>query len=138
MNHRTERIVRVCLVSILMVAAATHAAPRKKSKLPVWEEAAETYRTTMGIYTLGDYKQTRVALEDFIKRFPTNEHIPVAHLQLSHCRSATGDPKGAAKILDDVIKKFPDSRACMYAYGAKLGRLRGRKDYDGCWTCIRR
>lgn len=119
-------------MALLAVLAAAPACPGTgRKKMPVWVEAGEAHTTAMKVYNLGDWAQAAKALEDFVKRFSTHENVPLAYLQLAHCTSLLKDAEGSEAALDEVIKRFGDSRASQYAWAEKLYRTRTRKDYDG-------
>ena len=115
----------------MVAATAGQEAGKKTKKMPVWEKAGHTYTTAMKMYKLGDWKKTAATLEQFIEKFPSNENIPLSYLQLAHCRMTLSDEKGALEALDEVIKRFPDSKASQYAWGYKLAHTRGKRDYEG-------
>ena len=95
-----------------------------------WEKASHSYNTALKVYKLGDWKKAKAAFEEFLETYPGNEHVPLAYLQLAHCRGILKDWQGREEAVETVIEKFPDSKAAKYAWGHRLSVLRGQKKYD--------
>ncbi|HDY64984.1 MAG TPA: tetratricopeptide repeat protein [Phycisphaerae bacterium] len=131
MKIRPENCIRTCIAALMVAVSVGRGADTKTKRMPVWEQAALTYATGMKMYKLGDWKKTARTLEQFIEKFPSNENVPLGYLQLAHCRILLEDEKGGLEALDEVIKQFPSSKACRYAWGHKLSLAREKKDYDG-------
>jgi outer membrane protein assembly factor BamD (BamD/ComL family) len=95
-----------------------------------WQEADRSYNTALKVYKLGDWKKAEAALAEFVKKYPDDDQVPVAYLQLADCRRRLKDWKGRDEAIEAVLKKFPDSKAAKYACGYRLAVLRGQKKHD--------
>lgn len=117
--------------TVLLAGLLTWSLPASLSRAQApWEKAGHSYTTAMKVYRLGDWKKALAALEEFIEKYPDNENVPVAYLQIAHCRGILKDWKGREEAAETVIEKFPDSKAAKYAWGHRLAVLRGQKKYD--------
>jgi len=100
------------------------------AKIPIWREAARVYQTAMSQYRAREWRQALGLLEEFLKKYPTNENIPVAYLQLAYCKHVLKDPEGRDKALEVAIRRFPGSPAWFLAHGFKLRQALGAKKND--------
>lgn len=121
----SRRWLVVSLAAILLLSPAD----ALRAETP-WQEAAHSYSTALKVYKLADWKKAEAALAEYVKKYPDDQEVPVAYLQLADCRRRLKDWKGRDEAIDAVLKKFPDSKAAQSACGYRLNVLRGRKKYD--------
>lgn len=95
-----------------------------------WADASHSYSTALKVYKLGDWKKAQAAFAEFVQKYPGHQNVPLAYLQLAHCRSVLKDWKGRQEAVETVIEKFPESKAAKYAFGHQLAVLRSQKNYD--------
>ncbi len=110
-------------------ASAAQAADKNRN-LALWEKAAEVYKAAYNVYKLGDWEKAAEAFEGFIELYSTNENIPLAYLQLADCQFKQGNTEAGLAKLDELIKKFPASKAAFYASCYKLNFMRFQNKLD--------
>ncbi len=129
-----SRMVRLkagaCAVLIACVYLAVRAQPPARRPDNPGAQATKLHRNAESQFLSRRWGQAGPLLEQFIKEYPTHEHVPLAHLQLAHCAWRQGDPGGHEAALDEVIKRFPGSAAWFCAYGAKLKIARRQGDRE--------
>jgi len=130
MKGQTGRYAWVCIAGLLVAATVVGGQTKKKRKMYVWERAEKAYQTARTLYYAGEYKLSAKAFETFIRKFPTNENVPVAYCQMATAKMSSGDSTGGLKAIEEVIKRFRDSKAAYYALGYKMSRVFGVGDYD--------
>ncbi|MCK4601476.1 MAG: tetratricopeptide repeat protein, partial [Phycisphaerae bacterium] len=102
--------------------------PAAFAKDPPWEEAAKTYESAMSQYNARLWDQAEVVLENFVKKYRTNEEVPVAYLRLAYCRYVQKHYEEYNEALDQVIKRFGGSPAWFRAYASKLAHAKELKN----------
>jgi len=128
---------RIGLVLLLAVMVPAGIAPGKsKPKAPATrqtlpEKAAVLWESAMSQYNSKRWDQARPLLEDFTKKYITNEKAAEAFVRIAYCALKQDDQAGFDKAVDDCIKNFTGSSEWYYVYGAKLKNLRLREDRDG-------
>lgn len=105
-------------------------------ELPPWDQAKKTYESAQSQYKANAFQQAQGLFEEFIKKYPTHENVPVAYTQLAHCRAQQKNFAGWEDALDNVIKKFPGSGTWIYAHMAKFNRFKALKRYDDCLAVL--
>ncbi|HUU59996.1 MAG TPA: hypothetical protein VMZ50_10655 [Phycisphaerae bacterium] len=118
--------LRFGLLSPLLLVGVT----RAEDKLPVWELASRTYESAMSQYNSALYNQAGALFEEFIKKYGTHEAVPVAYLQLAHCKAQEKKFEEWQDAIDTLIRRFPGDPAWFLANGSKLERLRSQKQND--------
>ncbi|MBN1942893.1 MAG: tetratricopeptide repeat protein [Phycisphaerae bacterium] len=113
---------------LLLVVTATALADSKQP--PVWERAGQAYDLCMKIYSLSDWEKAASAFSQFVEKYPTNQNVPLAYIQMAHCYFNLGKDKQAVTALDVVTKKFTASRVAADAWGKKLNLVRDQDDPD--------
>ncbi len=116
------------VVAGLAVVLASQAA--RADDVPLWDQASKTYESAMSQYKQNLHGQAQGLFEEFIRKFPSHEMVPYAHLQLAHCRASLKNRKGWEDAIDEVIRRFPNSPTWFVAYSSKLGAAAGKKDGD--------
>ena len=119
-----------CAVLIACVYLAVRAQPPARRPDNPGAQATKLHRNAESQFLSRRWGQAGPLLEQFIKEYPTHEHVPLAYLQLAHCAWQQGEPVGHEAALDEVIKRFPGSAAWFCAYGAKLKMARRQGDRE--------
>ena len=132
---KSTRFVWLCVACILISTTTLSAQRRRRRRwepqVPIWQLAAETYKAGEALYIRGDWSAAAKAMGDFTKKFPGHESVPVAWLQIAHCRYNLSDSTRGDKAMDTILQRFPDSYAAEFAWGRKLANARSRNDHDG-------
>lgn len=113
---------------VLLLAVSTVSA--RPAATPVWERAAQAYDLCMKLYNLSDWEKAASAFRQFIEKYPTNQNIPLAWIQLADCHFNLGQEKEALAALDVLTKKYFASRMAGEAWGKKLEVARNRNQPD--------
>ena len=67
------------------------------------------------LYADKDYKNSILARQEFIEKFPNHPARPQATLNLAASQAESGNPNTARGILENLIKSFPNSSAAAEA-----------------------
>jgi len=113
------------------VATFTCGAPGAEAGAHPGAEAGKLYDAAQSQFQAGRWDEALPLLEKFVKAYSTNERIPVAYLQLAHCRRELKDVKGYNAALDQVIRRFSGSPSWFCAYASKLSDAKAKADNDG-------
>ncbi len=115
-----------CVLLTLLVPSAVVFAQAGK----LGQEADKLYETAESQYAGKQYADAIPLFERFVKSYSSHENVPIAYLQLAHCRRAQKDMPGYLAALDEVIRRHFGSAAWYTAYGAKLKYLKSQGKND--------
>ncbi len=102
--------------AILAFSAFLKAHPDSEQAGNGWYWLGEAY------YVKRDFIGARQAFEQVVERFPNHPKVPDALLKLGYVAIDRGDWQAAARHLNDVVQRFPGTRAAQLA-GERLGQM---------------
>lgn len=75
------------------------------------KQGEPTYWIGRSWFALREYTSAKKYFENYVKRYPTSQHTPMAKVYIARIEHASGMMNSAAALLQDVIREHPNSSA---------------------------